>query len=163
MAKYGRDIFLYMDPTGAKKSFAQCGACRLFVPGQKGKKGACVIHGADLAVDEDDSCGLFVAWGTDGPEEATRKAQTGELQGGNSKAVTPAESGFVRREVQCGRCKHFEEEKSSCEFFAFLNKTAPSDFKLDTKVNEHGCCNGWQSGGTKSRSRNERWYDSKKD
>jgi len=161
MTNYGRDLFLYMPPTGDEASFAQCGACRLFVPPADGEKsGHCVIHGSTLKVDADASCGLFVAWGDDGPSEAVIGANREELAKGDPKAVTPQESGFLAANVQCHRCKHFEAKTSGCDFFAFLNKQVPSNFKVDTRVEPHACCNAWVAA-TRKAPKPRNWYGKK--
>lgn len=63
-----RSAFIYLEPKHADKAwFAQCGTCRLFVPGKVAEdgKGRCVIHGSYVDVDENDSCGFYVPWATE--------------------------------------------------------------------------------------------------
>jgi hypothetical protein len=120
--KITRDAFLYLDPKPPEDEFAQCGTCIMFIPDHD----RCMIHGAKIKVDEDDSCGLYVhGVPRNGPPTA---------------AVTPKESGLVGRQVRCENCEHFNG-KDLCLLFKNLNRVLPDKFDLDTKVSPKGCCN----------------------
>jgi hypothetical protein len=132
MDKITRATFLYMDPQEPKEEFAQCGTCAHFIE----DKGRCELHGADVEVDDDDSCGLYVHGEADEEEEP---------QG----YVTPEESGLVSREVRCENCMFFDpdsEPKKHCDLYSQLNRMMPSAFDLDRYVDEHGCCNAQTPG-----------------
>lgn len=125
--KITRDAFLYMDPSGKHPDqFGQCGTCKMSVPLANGNR--CSILG--IAIDADDSCGLYVP-GKQDPTEAEHIAKT----------VTPEEAGFVDRQVRCENCKFFDEEYSQCTLFTKLNKAMPALFELDDVVMARGCCN----------------------
>lgn len=134
MEKITRATFLYMDPQKPKDEFAQCGTCIHFLKNTS----RCEIHGKDVKVDDDDSCGLYVhgATGNDEPE----------------KLVTPKESGLVSRQVRCENCMFFDpdsEPREHCDLFTQLNRILPKLFDLDRYVDEYGCCNA-QTPGTRN-------------
>lgn len=136
-----RDAFLYLAPKKDKATFAQCGPCRMFVPEVEGREGGrCVIHGSDVEIDEDDSCGFMVEWPTpDGkPNPEVVKDHAEELAKGIPGSVTPEESGLVDRRVQCHRCRYMEDGPT-CGLYAKLNQM--SDFDLDEKIERNACCN----------------------
>jgi len=93
-------------------------------------RGTCSLHGQNIPVDDDDSCGLFVP-GTYDPSEKKH----------SQPSVTPAESGLVDRQVRCENCAYFEADESECELFETLNECHPDMFLLDPNVKPDGCCN----------------------
>lgn len=120
-----RSTFLYMQPTKEDdpKTFASCAGCRMFLA----KHEICSIHGKDVKVDADDSCGLFVRG----------KAEESEME--HVKAsVTKEESGFVEGPVQCKNCHYFwpEKDHNDCLLFRMLGMP-------DYKVEADGCCNAF--------------------
>lgn len=153
MPKIGRDAFVFLLPPTAEEAedFAQCGPCRMFVPGSyldsRSGSGRCVIHGSDTEVDEDDSCGLFVPWPTGEADEGVIRAHAAELMKDVPGSVTPEESGLVSRQVQCHRCRFEENDATKCGLFAELNRTLPEKFDLDTKIEPHACCNAQMAKG----------------
>ncbi len=140
--KIGRDAFLYLPPKkGVEEDFAQCGPCRMFVPEVEGREGGrCVIHGSEVEVDEDDSCGFMVPWpspdGAPNPEIVEDHAE--ELAKGIPGSVSPEYSGLVSRRVQCHRCR-FMEEGPTCGLYVELNRS--SNFDLEVEIEAHACCN----------------------
>jgi hypothetical protein len=88
----------------------------------------CTIHGKDVKITGDMSCGYYVH-GMPMPDE----------KGHEMKSVTPSESGLVKRDVRCDNCTHFDGE-SICNLFKKLNQN-PELFDLDEKVTPMGCCN----------------------
>jgi hypothetical protein len=142
--KIKRDAFLYLAPesTQEDRDFAQCGSCRLFVPGKD--HGLCVIHGSKVNIGADDSCGFFVPWATpDGkPKKEVVDTHAGELSKGLPASVTPEESGLVDRLVQCHRCRFAADAAATkCSLYADLNEKFPEAFDLDTAIEPHACCN----------------------
>ena len=146
-----RSAFLYLEPKkGNEKEFAQCGTCRLFVPGPKGSGGEagetlgrCVIHGSYVDIDEDDSCGFYVPWPTPGgvPIPKVVADHKAELEKGIQGSVTAVESGLVDREVQCHRCRFAEVGATRCGLYVELNKKMPDKVLLNPKIEPHACCN----------------------
>lgn len=121
-----------MDPKAPKDEFAQCGTCAHFIK----DTGRCELHGADVEVDDDDSCGLY----------AHGKPEKGEEP---QDYVTPKESGLVSREVRCENCMFFDpdsEPKEHCDLYTQLNRILPSAFNLDRYVKAQGCCNAQTPG-----------------
>lgn len=138
MPKITRDAFLYMDPSGSNhEEFGQCGACKMSVPTDKGQR--CSILG--IAIDANDSCGLFVP-GEQDPTEAEHI----------DDSVSPKEAGYVSRDVRCENCRYFDPDEGDCELFEMLNKLRPDDFDLDPKVNPLGCCNAQMPIGSEGRA-----------
>ncbi len=140
--KVGRDAFLYLAPKKDEEDFAQCEACRMFVPEVEGREGGrCVIHGSDVEIDEDDSCGFMVEWPTpDGkPNPEVVEDHAEELAKGVPGSVTPEESGLVSRRVQCHRCR-FMVEGPRCGLYMELNRVS-NNFDLVVEIEEHACCN----------------------
>lgn len=132
MDKITRATFLYFDPKTPKDEFAQCGTCVHFLEDQ----GRCELHGADVEVDDDDSCGLYVHG----------EAEEGEKPEG---LVTPEESGLVSREVRCENCMFFDpdsEAREHCDLYTQLNRILPKLFDLDRYVKAQGCCNAQTPG-----------------
>lgn len=125
--KITRFAFLYMDPKSPKTRFAQCSTCMLWTGGENN---TCVIHGKDLKITGDMTCGLY-AHGTPMPSWA----------GQEQKSVTPKESGLYKGEVRCENCKYGSED--GCGLFIMLNKLDPDTFNLDPKIDPKGCCNAW--------------------
>ncbi len=135
--------FIYLEPKARddEKTFAQCGACRMFVPG---KGGRCVIHGSHVKVDDDDSCGFWVDWPAGKPNPKVVADHRAELDKGITGSVTPAESGLVDERVQCHRCGHYKAQGSVCQLYQRLNMIRlPRLFRLKEEVKPHACCNGW--------------------
>ncbi len=140
--KITRDAFLYLAPKKEKENFAQCIACRMFIPEVEGYKGGrCVIHGSEVEIDGDDSCGFMVEWPTanGAPNPETVEDHAEELAKGVPGSVTPEESGLVSRRVQCHRCR-FVEEGPRCGLYIELNSVS-SNFDLDVNIEPHACCN----------------------
>lgn len=124
--KIKRDAFLYLDPKAPKNTFAQCASCMMFT-GE-----TCTIHGGDVPITGDMSCGFYVH-GKPMPDEL----------GHEMKSVTPKESGLVKEKVRCENCQSFEARESECELFDELNENEL--FDLDKKVKPKGCCNAFIS------------------
>jgi hypothetical protein len=122
-----RDAFLYMDPAPPKEEFGQCGTCGAFIA----DKSRCYWHRAIDRIDEDDSCGLYVHG--DAMKGAT---PTG--------AVTPEISGLYDGEVRCKHCRFSERGATRCGLYASLNERLSTVFALDTGIDPHGCCNGFE-------------------
>jgi hypothetical protein len=143
--KIGRDAFLFLEPHGGEDDFAQCGPCRMFVPGSyldgKLEGDRCIIHGSDVEIDDDDSCGFFVPW--PGPEANPEVVgdHARELLKDIPGSVTPEESGLVSRRVQCHRCKFEKNDATVCGLYEDLNKQLSKFFDCDTKIEPHACCN----------------------
>jgi hypothetical protein len=130
--KITRATFLYMDPQKPQDEFAQCGTCVHFLE----HIGRCELHGDDIEIDDDDSCGLYVHG----------EAEEGEKPEG---LVTPEQSGLVSRQVRCENCKFFDpdsEPREHCDFYTQLNRMFPKMFDLDRYVEEYGCCNAQTPG-----------------
>lgn len=148
MAKLDRGIFLYLEPRRIddEECFAQCGTCRMFVPETSLEKmdgSRCIIHGARVSIDEDDSCGFWVPWPKGSPNQQVIDDHAGEIEKGVAPSVTPEQSGLVDDAVQCRHCVQFDEEESECALYASLNKLQPKLFDLDVSVKPHACCNAW--------------------
>jgi len=129
MAKITRDAFLYMTPRGKPDNFAQCSDCMMW-NGDKGENpNRCHIHGPNIQVSGDMTCGLYVK-GT--PHKAKLMA-----------AVTPVESGLEKRKVRCENCvssRHWGG-KYRCKLFMDLNEDKPEEFDLLTEIEPKACCN----------------------
>jgi hypothetical protein len=126
--KIKRDAFIYLDPKGNKKKFAQCETCMMWTGP---KHLTCTIHGKDATAKATMSCDFYVH-GMPMPQMA----------GKEHKSVTPKESGLVDRPVRCENCAHYDTKPSKCEMFAALNKSHPAMFDLEEGVDKYGCCNG---------------------
>lgn len=120
-----KSVFLYMEPapTDNKETFASCAGCRMFLKKQQ----LCSLHGPDLKVDRDDSCGLFVRG----------KAPIDEIDHLET-SVKPEESGFTEGPVQCQNCHYYWPEKDGgdCLLFRMLGIE-------NYKVPPHACCNAF--------------------
>lgn len=125
--KIKRDAFLYLDPIGDEKQFAQCSTCCMWT-GDKGK--TCTILGQDIEVTGEMSCGLYING-------------SNYIQGiGQEVArVTPEQAGLVTRQVRCENCRSFDAEKDECMLFKSLDGSFSDIFDLGNKVNKYGCCN----------------------
>jgi hypothetical protein len=151
--KITRDAFLFLRPKLPKlaEDFAQCGPCRMFVPeealGGELKGDRCIIHGAFVAIDEDDSCGFMVGWPTEdgSPNPEVVKDHAAELKKQIPGSVTPEDSGLVSRRVQCHRCEFAENNVTRCGLFAKLNQAMPDIFNLNTEIEQHSCCNAQET------------------
>jgi hypothetical protein len=145
--KIGRDAFLFMKPgsPGENEDFAQCGPCRMFVPesylDSKSGTARCILHGSDVEVDDDDSCGLFARWPTGEPNEQVIRDHAAELMKDIPGSVTPEESGLVSQQVQCHRCQFEKNDSTICGLFEELNGKFPEKWDLDTAIEQHSCCN----------------------
>lgn len=120
-----KSVFLYMEPRKRddKRTFASCGGCRMFLK----KEELCSLHGKDLKVDEDDSCGLFVRG----------IAPAGELDHVEA-SVTTEESGYTEGPVQCQNCHYYWPEKDGADCLLFRLVGIP-----DYKVLSNACCNAF--------------------
>lgn len=131
MAKITRDAFLYMIPRGKPDDFAQCSKCMMWNGGTglDGEADRCHIHGPNLVVTGDMTCGIFV-YGD--PHKAKLMA-----------AVTPSESGLEKRPVRCENCRYSRQwgGKYRCTLFIKLNEECPEDFDLQTEIEPKACCN----------------------
>jgi len=129
-----RDALLFMKARGPNKGkFAQCITCIHFLIDQ----GLCRLQRDKDDVDGDDSCGSYY------PGEPTKGE---EKPLGNS---TPAELGFVKRLVQCRRCRFFDpdsEARKHCDLFTQLNRMMPNVFNMDRYVDDFDCCNAQSPG-----------------
>ena len=127
-AKIKRDAFIYLDPKGNKKKFAQCETCMMWTGP---KHNTCTIHGKDESITVTMSCDFYVH-GMPMPKMA----------GKEHKSVTPKESGLVDRKVRCENCGHYSTKPTShCHLFMTLNKAHPELFDLEEGVDKYGCCN----------------------
>lgn len=122
--KIDRSTFIYLDPTGDKKEFAQCSTCISWIP----DKQRCHFFSDDDKVVGNASCGLYV------------HGEPHDQPTLNS--VTPKEAGYTLGQVRCENCTWYVDKK--CELFDKLNKAMPDIFDLDSDVAAQGCCNGWQ-------------------
>lgn len=113
-----RDAFLYLDPKGNKKSFAQCNTCVF------NSNNRCAI--LDVKISSDISCGFYIS--------------------GKSLSLTPKsfvtaeEAGLVDRQVRCENCRFFDKNVR-CQLFSELTSEYPKIFYLDSVVDPYGCCN----------------------
>lgn len=130
-----RDAFLYMDPKPPYESFGQCSTCIMWT-GPKHKM--CTIHGPTIEILGRDSCGLYVH-GKPMPEEVAE----GEI----FRAVSPSESGLVRRQIRCENCAAYLPLTNKCNLFVTLNRKLPDLFNLNEIVHPEGCCNAQQPKG----------------
>ena len=130
-----KSAFLYMEPgkDDDKKTFASCASCCMFLA----KHNICSLHGKDVKVDADDSCGLY---SRGGPAPETEMEHV-------HKATTPEESGLTEGPVQCLSCEYFEESDKDCLLFRLLNLK-------DYKVEPHGCCNAHSLKGSFKKDKN---------
>jgi hypothetical protein len=144
---YSRAIFIYLEPRpqDSPESLAQCGSCRMWVPPNR-----CIIHGAQVEVDDDDSCGFWVPWPKGTPNPEVIHDHRREIDNGVGPSVTPSDSGLVDELVQCHRCVHFA--KGNCGLYQMLNQSRPDLFKLEIEVDPHGCCNAWSDESAPPRS-----------
>lgn len=160
MEKIGRDAFIYLEaPAGhEEKDFAQCAPCRMFVPqsalGKEFSEGRCIIHGSYMDVDEDDSCAFMVPWPTPEGKPVPKVVadHAAEIKKGITGSVTPQQSGFVSRRVQCHRCQFARKEATRCGLYEMLNRALPKYFNLDPNIKPHGCCNAQEPASERSRS-----------
>ena len=124
--KVTRDAFLYMDPQGDPKIFAQCGSCALFLPS---KQLCAVIRAAAGGAEH-----VMAAWSCGGyafgePDDDQRIL-----------AAMPAEeAGLVQRAVRCENCR-FRDGEAWCGLFDSLNKQNSDIFDLDPNIDFYGCC-----------------------
>jgi hypothetical protein len=119
-AKIGRDAFLYLEPEGDGKDFAQCSTCYLYVADEQ----RCAILGPDFEVLPQDTCGLYLQ----GIYEGTPVR----------KLVSPEDADYARRKVRCENCYY---GGAKCQLFVTLNKRLPELFKLEETIKAKGCCN----------------------
>lgn len=119
--KITRDAFIYLDPKGDKKNFAQCATCRLWTGT------GCLILGK-TKVTCDMSCNYYVN-GTPAKDSA----------GKEEALLTSKEAGLVTRKVRCENCRSFKD--GICQLYQALNKRLPDIFDLNEKVDAQGCCN----------------------
>ena len=89
----------------------------------------CSIHGPEIEVTGDATCGLYV----------NGKPMV-EMAGKEHTQVTPDESGLEKREVRCENCDFFKKP-SICSLYEQLNQMSDSHFDLDKEVYHLGCCN----------------------
>lgn len=142
-----RDAFLFLAPKNREEEFAQCGPCRMFVPekylsGMSGDR--CIIHGSQVKIDDDDSCGFMCPWPTAdwSAVDQVIRDHAAELMKNIPGSVSPEESGLVSRRVQCHRCRFADEKVEACGLYAALNDAFPDMFDLDVEIEAHSCCNG---------------------
>ncbi len=121
--KITRAAFLYIEPRGDGKSFAQCSSCPMW---KTAKHNLCSIHGEGLVVHGQDTCGLYV----EGMPMEDAPVH---------KFVTPEESGFERRQVRCENCVSFK--RGQCNLYVQLNHMDPGTYYLDPRVKAKACCN----------------------
>lgn len=131
--KLTRDAFLYMEPAGdmehsEQKCYAACATCFMW-----DGDSICHIHGKEVLVTGDMSCGIYV-YGKPDP----KMGEDAHVM------VTPSDSGLVLRDVRCENCYYgtMKNGKGWCKLFDKLNKTAPRDWNLDPVIELYGCCNG---------------------
>jgi len=130
--KITRDAFLYMEPgsdvsMSKQKAWAQCSTCFMHDGDE-----ICHIHGKEVLVTGEMSCGLYV-YGE--PSEEMGKTAM--------PLVTPDESGLVLREVRCENCYYVttKGKKTWCRLFALINRGFPIWFNLEPEISIYGCCN----------------------
>jgi len=123
--KIDRSAFIYLEPKGSGRDFAQCKTCFMFMPGKE----RCGIFGRDDRVIADASCGLYVKG---------EPSDDQEIRG----SVTPKAAGYVEGQVRCENCSWYVN--GECELFAMLSQRMPDAFDLDPNVKAKGCCNAWQ-------------------
>jgi hypothetical protein len=142
-----RDAFIFLTPKSEKQKdeFAQCGPCRMFVPGKylDGTGDKCILHGSKQEVGEYYSCGFFASWPTPegSPVENVVKAHAKELLKTIPGSVTAKDSGLVDRKVQCQRCIFAKEGAMKCGLYVQLNEGFPETFDLDEAITPNSCCN----------------------
>jgi hypothetical protein len=129
MPKITRDAFLYMIPRGKPDDFAQCSKCMMWNGSDGEAKDRCHIHGPNIVITGDMTCGLYV-YGD--PHKAKLMA-----------AVTPQESGLEKRKVRCENCMYSRHwgGKYRCAYFTKLNDDLPQDHDLLTEIEPKACCN----------------------
>lgn len=118
-----KSTFLYMEPKGDGKEFAQCGTCWKFT----GK--SCLEFSPDEEVGADDSCGLY-------NQGKPAKDMMGKESGGTDKKT----AGFVDGVVRCENCEYFEKGDKDCLLFRILGM-------IDYKVKPKACCNAFSAKG----------------
>ena len=123
--KIDRSAFIYLSPQPGVKDHAQCSSCQFFLP----EKERCGLFNNRFKVVADASCSLYV-YGKPNDEQPIQDV------------VTPKEAGYVEGQVRCENCKWVEGK--TCLLFDKLNKLMPYIFKLDTQIENKGCCNAWQ-------------------
>lgn len=123
--KVTREAFIYLDPTGDKKKFAQCETCAMW----RKEEERCAILGKAKKVDADDSCNFYV------------QGAPNSLPILDPAPVTPEQAGFVDRQVRCENCGAFDAARGVCAAYEAINKALPDNFDLDPKVDPQGCCN----------------------
>lgn len=119
MAQLSKQVVLYLEPhKGEGHRFAQCGSCRMFLKDQH----VCSLHGKDVWINSDDSCGLFVPGGPAVESEMEHVAA----------CVTPEESGLIKdTQTRCENCSFGGEE--TCQHPA-----------LGFPIVATGCCNAFK-------------------
>ena len=144
--KVTRSAFLYLEPKRRDDpgSFAQCSACRMFVPKVRGLDGSrCVIHGSGQEIDGDYSCGFFLDWPAGKPSPEVVNSHARELAANIPGSVLASESGLVDNKVQCHRCDYYLEDGPRCGLYEMLNRKLDDIFDLNTSIERHACCNAW--------------------
>ena len=119
--KLTREVFIYLNPKGDKKKFAQCGTCRMFTGT------GCTILGK-TKITANMSCNFYV----NGPP-------TTKAEGKEESIMSPKEVGLVDRQVRCENCRSFKN--GICLLYQSLNQYDPDIYDLDEKVDSLGCCN----------------------
>ncbi len=126
--KISRAAFLYLEPHKETKDFAQCGTCMMHT----GKHKTCTIHGKDIEITKEMSCGFYIAGA---PHE--------DMAGKEMPAVTPKESGLYDGKVRCENCTHANKQTLTCKLYSELNAELPQVFELDENIKAKGCCNAF--------------------
>ena len=119
--KITREAFVYLDPKGDKKEFAQCSTCHHFTGT------GCTLLGK-TAVAATMSCNFYLPGDTSPDKEGKEKER-----------LTPKQVGLVDRKVRCENCRSFEN--GTCLLYQALNQSHRNIFNLDEKVDPQGCCN----------------------
>ena len=124
MAKITREAFVYLEPRGDGKDFAQCWTCAFMTSGK------CLLFRGDNRVHYNDSCGLYVPAGEKDPFLPIA-------------TVTKAEAGYIKGSVRCENCSY---GGAKCGLYKTLNKTLPQLFDLNETIESKACCNAYTRG-----------------
>lgn len=125
-----RSAFGYAEPVGDATQFAQCKTCRVWLKNAD----RCYWLQPNDEAKAGDSC-IYYVQGEPITDESVEPIG----------ALTKSEAGLVRGDVRCENCTSFDKADTHCELYRKMNRTFPTLFKLDARVEPKACCSAFDS------------------